>query len=86
MTMQAEKNSLPRFMKNEEKCRRLRLLCVVVARALPDLSPADRIACYEALALVLPDKRHAERAAFTAFALATAEAAQSEMNGLLRTP
>ena len=71
-------------MTNEEKRRHLRFLCVVAGRALPDLRPADRIAFYEALALVLPDKRHAERAAFTAFALAKAEAAQSEMNGILR--
>ena len=73
-------------MTNEEKRRHRRFLCVVAGRALPGLGPAERIACYEALALVLPDKSHAERAAFTAFALAKAEAAQSEMARLLRAP
>ena len=71
-------------MNNEERRQRLRFLCVVAGRALPELSPADRIALYEALALVLPEKRHAERAAFTAFALAKAEAAQLEMTAILR--
>ena len=73
-------------MNDEEKRRRLRFLCVVAGRALPGLGPADRIALYEALALVLPEKRDAERAAFAAFALAKAEAAQLEMAGILRAP
>ena len=71
-------------MNDEEKRRRLRFLCVVAGRALPDLGPADRIALYEALALALPEKRHAERAAFAAFVLARAEAAQREVAALLR--
>ena len=70
-------------MNNEEKRRRLRFLCVVAGRALPDLGLADRIALYEALALVLPEPRHAERAAFAAFALVKAEAAQSEVSAIL---
>ena len=36
------------------------------------------------MSLVLPEKRQAERAAFTAFALAKAEAAQCEMASVLR--
>ena len=58
---------------------------MVAGRALPGLGPAERIALYEALALVLPEKRHAEWAAFAAFALAKAEAAQREIIAILQT-
>ena len=72
-------------MNTEEKRQRLNFLCAIAGRALPGLSLPEKILLYEAFALVFPEKRQAEQAAFTAFVLAKADAAQATMAGILRT-